>query len=266
MHQFVPGRFLLVVALVALAGLAGQARAAIKTQLVEYKQGDTTLEGYLAYDDSIQGKRPGVLVVHEWDGLGDYAKMRADMLAKLGYVAFAADIYGKGVRPKGPQESAAESSKYGRDRALMRARALAGLDQLKNNPMVDTNKIAAIGYCFGGTTVLELARSGADIAGVVTFHGGLSNPNPEDAKKIKAKVLVLAGADDPLVPPKDIEQFQKDMRDAKVDLSYVSYSGTLHAFTNPKVNDPAHGVQYNARSDKRSWQAMRDFFAEIFGQ
>jgi dienelactone hydrolase len=205
-------------------------------------------------------------VVHEWDGLGDYAKMRADMLAKLGYVAFAADIYGKGVRPKGPQESGAEASKYGRDRALMRARVLAGLDQLRNNPMVDTNKIAAIGYCFGGTTVLELARSGADIAGVVTFHGGLSNPAPEDARKIKAKVLVLAGADDPLVPQKDIDQFTKDMRDAKVDLQYVAYSGTLHAFTNPSVNDPAHGVQYNAASDKRSWQAMRDFFAEVFGQ
>ena len=266
MYRFVPGRFLCVVAVVALAGLVGQARAAIKTQLIEYKQGDTTLEGYLAYDDSIQGKRPGVLIVHEWDGLGDYAKMRADMVAKLGYVAFAADIYGKGVRPKNAQESAAEAGKYGRDRALMRARAIAGLDQLKNNPMVDPNKIAAIGYCFGGTTVLELARSGADIAGVVTFHGGLSNPTPEDAKKIKAKVLVLAGADDPLVPQKDIEQFQKDMRDAKVDLAYVSYSGTLHAFTNPKVSDPAHGVQYNAVSDKRSWQAMKDFFAEIFGQ
>jgi dienelactone hydrolase len=259
-------KHILWAALVVLSGLAGPAQAAIKSQLVEYKQGDTTLEGYLAYDDAVQGKRPGVLVIHEWDGLNDYAKKRADMLAQLGYVAFAADIYGKGVRPKSPQEAGAEAGKYMRDRNLVRARALAGLDQLKNNPMVDPNKIAAIGYCFGGTTALELARSGANLAGVVTFHGGLSNPTPEDAKKIKAKVLVLHGADDPLVPAKDIEQFQKDMRDAKVDLSFVSYSGTLHAFTNPSVNDPAHGVQYNARSDQRSWQAMRDFFAEIFGQ
>jgi dienelactone hydrolase len=259
-------KHLLVAALAAFVGLAGSTQAAIKTQLVEYKQGDTTLEGYLAYDDAVQGKRPGVLVVHEWDGLGDYAKKRAEMLAQLGYVAFAADIYGKGVRPKGPQESGAEAGKYMKDRNLLRARALAGLDQLKNNSMVDPNKIAAIGYCFGGSTVLELARSGADLAGVVTFHGGLSNPNPEDAKKIKAKVLVLHGADDALVAQTDVEQFQKDMRDAKVDLTFVAYSGTVHAFTNPSVNDPAHGVQYNARSDQRSWQAMRDFFAEIFGK
>jgi dienelactone hydrolase len=264
MHPIVTARHALCAAVVAVAAFAGSAQAAIKIQLVEYKQGDTTLEGYLAYDDAVQGKRPGVLVVHEWDGLGDYAKMRAEMLAKLGYVAFAADIYGKGVRPKGPQESGAEAGKYMRDRALLRPRALAGLDQLKNNPMVDPSKIAAIGYCFGGSTVLELARSGADIAGVVTFHGGLSNPNPEDAKKIKAKVLVLHGAADPLVTQKDVDQFKQDMRDAKVDLQFVAYSGTLHAFTNPKVNDPAHGVQYNELSDKRSWQSMRDFFKEIF--
>ena len=143
-----------------------------------------------AWDDAQQGKRPGVLVVHEWDGLGDYIKMRAEMLAKLGYVAFAPDIYGKGVRPANMQQSAQELSKYSKDRPLMRQRVEAGLKQLKSNPLVDTTRIAAIGYCFGGTTALELGRSGADIAGIVTFHAGLSNPSPEDAKNIKAPSVI----------------------------------------------------------------------------
>src|SRR4029077_1180916 len=168
----------LIVALACLGGIA-VAQAAIKTKAVEYKQGDTVLEGFLAWDDAQQGKRPGVLVVHEWDGLGDYIKMRAEMLATLDSVSFAPDIYGKGVRPANMQQSAQESSKYAKDRSLMRQRVQAGLEQLKSNPLVDTTRIAAIGYCFGGTTALELGRSGADIAGIVTFHAGLSNPSPE---------------------------------------------------------------------------------------
>jgi dienelactone hydrolase len=257
-----------LLALVALAGIGNvaSAQAAIKTQAVEYKQGDTVLEGFLAWDDAQQGKRPGVLVVHEWDGLGDYIKMRAEMLAKLGYVAFAPDIYGKGVRPANMQQSAQESSKYAKDRSLMRQRVEAGLEQLKSNPLVDTTRIAAIGYCFGGTTALELGRSGADIAGIVTFHAGLSNPSPDDAKNIKARVLVLQGANDPYAKPADVDKFEDEMRATKVDWQFVSYGGAVHGFSNPKNHDPEHGLVYDEKVDQRSWKAMQDFFAEIFAK
>jgi dienelactone hydrolase len=248
----------------ALLMSAVAAQAALKTQVVEYKQGDTALEGYLAYDDAQQGKRPGVLVVDEWGGLVAYGKHRADMLAQLGYVAFAADIYGKGVRPTTPQAKGQEVGKYMKDRNLLRARAIAGLDQLRNNPMVDASRIGAIGFCFGGTTVLELARSGANVAGVVGFHAGLSNPAPADANNIKAKVLILHGADDPLVNRAQVDAFEKEMDATKADWQVVLYSHTMHSFSNPASNDPAHGIQYNPDTDRRSWQAMRDFFNEIF--
>jgi dienelactone hydrolase len=254
-----------LVALVCISGIA-TAQAAIKTKVVEYKQGDTVLEGFLAWDDEQQGERPGVLVVHEWDGLGDYVKMRAEMLAKLGYVAFAPDIYGKGVRPANMQQSAQESSKYFKDRPLMRQRVQAGLEQLKSNPAVDTSRIAAIGYCFGGTTALELGRSGADIAGIVTFHAGLSNPSPEDAKNIKARVLVLQGANDPYAKPADVDKFEDEMRATKVDWQFVSYGGAVHGFSNPSNHDTAHGLVYDEKVDQRSWKAMQDFFEEIFAK
>jgi len=239
--------------------------AALKTETVEYRQDGTLLEGYLAYDDSFQGKRPGVLVIHEWDGLGDYVKKRAAQLAELGYVAFAADIYGKGVRPKTVEESAAEAGKYKADRALLRARALAGLDVLKKNPKVDPHRIAAIGYCFGGTAVLELARSGADLSGVVSFHGGLDAPNPDDARNIRCKLLVLHGADDPLSPPDQIAAFENSLRKAGVDWQMILYGGAVHGFTNPEHGtDPSKGVAYNEKADRRSWEAMKAFFAELF--
>jgi len=171
--------------------------AAVQSKDIEYKQGDQVLEGYLAWDDTVTGPRPGVLVVHEWTGLGDYAKRRARMLAELGYIAFAADIYGKGIRPATPQEAGAVAGKYKKDPQLMRKRVTAALDVLRSQPMCDPKRIAAIGYCFGGTCVLELARSGADVAGVVSFHGGLATANPIDAKNIRGKVLVLHGGDDP---------------------------------------------------------------------
>lgn len=239
--------------------------AAIQTQTVDYKQGDTTLEGFLAYDDSISGKRPGVLIVHQWMGVTDYEKMRARMLAEMGCVAFCADIYGKGNRPKTPQEAGALAGKYKNDRKLLRERVNAGLDELKENEWVDPNRVAAIGYCFGGTTVLELARSGAQLNGVVSFHGGLDSPSPADGKNIRCKVLVLAGADDPFQKSEDLAAFEQEMRDAKVDWQIVFYGGAVHAFTQrdvDKFNLP--GAKYNERADKRSWQAMKDFFAEIF--
>ena len=242
----------------------GSARAEIKTETVEYTQGDVTLEGFHAYDDSIQGKRPSVLIVHQWKGLGSYEKKRAEMLAKLGYNVFAADIYGKGIRPASPKEAGALAGKYKSDRALLRERVKAGLDALRKNEMTDPQKVAAIGYCFGGTTVLELARSGADVSGVVSFHGGLSSPNPGDAKNIKAKVLVLHGADDPHVMP-EVPDFQDEMRKAGVDWQLVSYGGAVHSFTDWNAgNDNSKGAAYNEKADKRSWEAMKEFFAEIF--
>ncbi len=238
--------------------------ATIHTETVEYKQGDTTLEGYLAYDDSITGKRPGVLIVHQWLGLTDYEKQRAEQLAQLGYVAFCADIYGKDNHPKNVQEAGAEAGKYKNDRALLRARVNAALEVLEKNDLVDTKRIAAIGYCFGGTTVIELARNGADIAGIVSFHGGLDSPAPADGKNIKCKVLVLAGADDPFQKPEDLSAFENEMRDSKVDWQIVFYGGAVHAFTQPNPGFVNAGAKYNEKADKRSWQAMKDFFAEIF--
>ena len=239
-------------------------RAAIHTENVEYKQGDTTLEGFLAYDDSLTGKRPGVLVVHQWLGLTDYEKHRAEMLAQLGYVAFCADIYGKDNRPKMCSEAGALAAKFKADRTLLRARVNAGLDVLRQQPLVDPKNIAAIGYCFGGTTVIELARSGADIAGVVSFHGGLDSPTPADGKNIKCKVLALAGADDPFQKPDDLTAFEDEMRDAKVDWQITFYGGAVHAFTQPNPGFVNAGAKYNEKADKRSWQAMKDFFAETF--
>jgi len=247
-----------------IAACAVSVQAKIVTQSIEYKQGDTTLEGYLAYDDAVSSKRPGVLIVHQWLGLTDYEKHRAEQLAALGYVAFCADIYGKGVRPKNVSEAGAEATKYKSDRQLLRARVNAGLDELKKNELVDTKHIAAIGYCFGGTTVIELALSGADIAGVVSFHGGLDAPNPADAKNIKCKVLALAGADDPFQNPNDLSAFESEMRDAKVDWQITFYGGAVHSFTQPDPGFVNPGAHYNEKADKRSWQAMKDFFAEIF--
>ncbi|MBJ6724502.1 dienelactone hydrolase family protein [Geomesophilobacter sediminis] len=252
--------------LMVLAAQTAEARIVTKT--VEYQQGGTTLEGYLAYSDTVKGKRPGILVVHEWTGVGPYVKHRAEQLAAMGYVAFAADIYGKGVRPATPELAAKEAAKYrGPDRTLIRARAQAGLDQLARFPQTDPKRLAAIGYCFGGTAVLELARSGADVLGTVSFHGGLDTPNPADASRIRGKVLALAGADDPIVPPPQVAAFQQEMRNAKVDWQMNLYGGAVHSFTNPDAgNDPSKGVAYNAKADRRSWEAMKAFFAEIFGK
>jgi len=254
-----------LIPIVLATACAVSAQAKIVTQTIAYKQGDATLEGYLAYDDAAAGKRPGVLVVHQWLGLTDYEKHRAEQLASLGYVAFCADIYGKGIRPKDTSEAGAQAGKYKGDRALLRARVNAGLDVLKKNELVDPRRVAAIGYCFGGTTVIELARSGADIAGVVSFHGGLDSPTPADGKNIKCKVLVCHGADDPFEEPEDLTAFEKELRDAKVDWRLIKYGGAVHSFTQPMAgNDNSKGAAYNERADKRSWQDMKSFFAEIF--
>jgi dienelactone hydrolase len=259
-----------VVALVAVAAFVlhpgrptAHAAGEIEEKTVEYKQGDVVCEGFLAVDPSVQGKRPGVLVVHEWMGLVDFTKDRARALAKLGYVAFAADIYGKGVRPADYKEAGAQAGKYKGDRPLLRARAKAALDTLLADARVDATRVGAIGYCFGGTTVLELARSGAPVAATVSFHGGLDTPTPDDAKNIKGKVLVLSGGDDPHVPPKQVDAFEEEMRKGGVDWQVVLYGGAKHSFTNPAANDPKSAI-YDEKADKRSWTAMQALFGETF--
>lgn len=247
-----------------LAGVI-QLPAAIQTKTVEYKEGTTTLEGVIVYDDAVKTPRPGVLIVHQWMGLTEYEKTRATMLAKLGYVAFCADIYGKGIHPKDTKEAGAEATKYKTDRTLLRARVNAALVELKKSELVDPKHVAAIGYCFGGTTVIELARSGAELSGVVSFHGGLDSPMPADGKNIKCKILACHGADDPYVPAKDLAAFESEMRDNKVDWQLIAYGGAVHSFTQPMAgNDNSKGAAYNERADKRSWGAMKQFLGEVF--
>ena len=251
--------------LAALLCAAVVARADIKTQTVDYKDGDTTLKGFLAYDDSIQGKRPGVLVVPEWWGLTDYPKSRAEQLAKLGYVAFVADIYGEGFTtddPKVAGEKAAEAHKNG----WLRSRGKLALDQLRQSEHVDPQNLAAIGYCFGGAVALELARAGEDLKGVVSFHGDLSTTQPAQRGDIKAKILVCHGDADPLVTKEAVDKFEQEMKAAGADVKIIRYPNAKHAFTNPEADK--HGIpaiSYNAPADKKSWQDMKQFFAEIFG-
>ena len=255
----------IVVALLAAFMLTAEAQAAIQTEVVDYAHGDTALEGFLAYDDATTGQRPAILVVHEWKGLGVYAKRRAEQLAQLGYLAFAVDMYGKGVRAEDHTEAAQLSGLYRNDRQLMRARITVALDWLRQHRLTDTLKIAAIGYCFGGTTVLELARSGAEIAGVASFHGGLDTPTPEDAVNITGKVLVLQGGADTSTLD-GVEGLIREMQGAGVDYHLITYEGVVHSFTVSEAgDDPSNGMAYDEDADKKSWQALLDFFEEIFG-
>jgi dienelactone hydrolase len=232
---------------------------------VPYTADAVEFVGYLAKPEGPIGKRPGILVVHDWTGLQTFTQNRAKALAELGYVAFCADIYGKGVRPSQPTDSAKEAGKYKGNRALFRARLKAALDELLKDPNVDPAEVAVIGYCFGGTAALELARSGAPVAGAVSFHGGLDSPTPADARKIKGKVLALHGADDPYVKPDEVIAFGEEMSEAGVDWQLIAYGGAVHAFTNPAAgNDPSKGAAYHESANRRSWQAMQMFFLEIF--
>ena len=240
--------------------------AALVEKDVTYEHQGTTLEGYHAYDDSISTARPSILIVHQWTGLTDYEKSRSKQLAALGYNVFALDIYGKGIRPQ-PPEAGTEAGKYKGDRELFRSRLIAGLEVLKNDPKTNPDKIAAIGYCFGGTGVLELARSGADIDGVVSFHGGLGAADGMTADKatLKARILVCHGADDPFVPAAEVTAFEKEMREANADWQFIAYGNAVHAFTQKMAGDDnSKGAAYNEKADHRSWQAMQQFFAEIF--
>ena len=246
-------------------GLTATAQAKLVTKTIDYQQGGDTLQGYLAYDDGFAGKRPGVLVAHQWMGLGDYERERAQMLAQMGYVAFALDIYGKGVRPKSRDEAGKMSGMYKNNRPLWRNRARAAVITLRQQPKVDVSRLAIIGYCFGGGTALELARSGADVDGYVSFHGSLDTPTPEDAKNIRGEVLVLHGAADPYAPMKQVMDLMAEMKAAGVNYEVDLYGGAVHSFTEKEAgNDPSSGAAYDAQADKRSWNKMKLFFGEIF--
>jgi dienelactone hydrolase len=249
---------------------AQAASAAQVGQPVAYKSPSAQLEGYLSSpqvgDKDTSIKRPAVIIVHDWMGLSDFQKQKADELAKNGFVAFAADIYGKNVRPKDQKEAGEFASKYKDNRSLLRERIGAAYDVVKNQPNVDPQKIVVMGYCFGGTTALELARSGAQLAGTVSFHGGLNTPTPQDAKNIKGTVLALHGADDPWVPANEVAAFKKEMAEAKVPLTFVAYPGAVHAFTLPAAgNDNSKGAAYNADADKKSWIEFMKYLKKTTG-
>lgn len=237
----------------------------MKTETLDYRDGDVTLKGYLAYDDQTSKKMPGVLVMPEAFGLGVNARNRANQLAALGYVALAGDPYGNGFETTDLQEAIKLATPLMSDPAKFRRRGRAGLDKLASLPQVDTSRLAVIGYCMGGTFSLELARDGAPVRGVVSFHGGLATQAPAESGKTKGKVLVCHGAEDPFVPAEQVTAFAAEMTKAGVDWQLISYGGTVHSFTNPNaasVGNPA--IAYNKSADERSWQSMRNFFGEIF--
>lgn len=243
--------------------------AKLVTKAVAYEHNGVQLEGYLAYDDEKSGKVPGILLIHEWWGLNDYAKSRANQLAELGYVAFAADMYGKNVATEDAKKAGELASPfYGK--ALMAERAQAGLDQLMKVENVDTAKLAAIGFCFGGATVESLAYTGAPLRGIVSFHGGPVPPPADGAGKVKAKFLLLNGAVDPMLTAKDRAEFEEALEAAKIDYQSIDYAGALHAFTNPDAdkmaakNNLIGKIGYHETAARRSWQQMQVFFNEIF--
>lgn len=252
----------IIMCLLVLLGPTVAFAALVETQ-VSYAQDGTKMEGYLVYDD-VKGdvKRPGVLVIHEWMGLNDYAKSRARQLAELGYVAMAADIYGVGVRPNTVEEASKVSGMYKSNRPLLRQRVIKALDVLKQFSLVKEDQVAAIGYCFGGTTVLELARSGEALKGVVSFHGGLSKGNG-DKQSINTKILVLHGEADPFVPPLEVKEFKQEMDELKADYQFIAYPGAVHGFTNPMNKGAIPGALYNKEADEESWEAMKTFLSQI---
>jgi dienelactone hydrolase len=248
--------------LMSLVSLSASAKVSIEK--IEYKSGDKVFEGVLAFDNSIKGKKPGVVVFHNWMGVTAETESKITELAKLGYVAFAGDIYGKGIRPKDAKEAGAMATIYKTDRKLLRERVNLALAELAKNPKVDTKKLLATGYCFGGTAALELGRSGADLLGIVSFHGGLANPTPADAKNFKGQVEVYHGAIDPFVTADEVAAFKKEMDDAKVTYQFTAYSGAVHSFTDKAAgNDISKGQAYNSLADKRSWEGMKNFFQEL---
>jgi dienelactone hydrolase len=256
-----------MIAAVVLGMAIAPLQAAVVGKEVSYQAGDTVMKGYLAYDDNVNGKRPGVLVVHEWWGHNAYARKRADMLAELGYTALAVDMYGDGKTADHPDNAGKFATAVRQDQDMMLARFNAARHYLNSNETVDPELNAAIGYCFGGSVVLSVARSGADLEGVVSFHGSLDGL-PPISDKVTAKVLVANGADDPFVGTDSIDKFKQDMEIAGVDFEFINYPGAKHGFTNPEAN--VYGekfglpLEYNAEADRASWHEMQKFLDSIF--
>ena len=236
-----------------------------QTRLVEYHDEESVLEGMLVWDDEVEGPRPGVLVSHAWSGRSDYEESKARRLAELGYVAFALDLYGKGVRGSSVEENSALMQPFLDDRAMLQRRLLLAVDTMRQQAEVDAAQVAAVGFCFGGLCVLDIARTGAALDGVVSFHGLLGAPGNTSDKTINAKVLVLHGWDDPMAPPEAVLELTRELSDRQADWQLHAYGNTLHAFTNPDANDKALGTVYNAVAERRSWKAMQNFLAELFG-
>ncbi|NIR51015.1 MAG: prolyl oligopeptidase family serine peptidase [candidate division Zixibacteria bacterium] len=245
-----------------------EASAKIQGEEIEYTADDLTLQGYLAYDDEVEGERPGILVVHEWWGHNEYARKRARMLAELGYTAFALDMYGKGKQADHPKEAGEFSSQVMQNLDVAKARFIAALEQLQNHKTVDAGQVAAIGYCFGGGVVLNMALMSVDLDGVVSFHGSLPASLPEGAGEVKAEVLVCHGADDPFVKPEQVKQFKGLMEEQNVDYKLVEYPGAKHSFTNPDADTFGKKfelpLEYNKKADEESWEDMQEFFDRIF--
>jgi dienelactone hydrolase len=261
-------KIVLTVIIAGICTMVSPLQAAIQGEEVKYKNGDTVMIGYLAYDDSISEKRPGVLVVHEWWGHNDYARKRARMLAELGYTALAVDMYGEGKQASHPEDAGKFAGAVRKNMPEAEARFNAAKDVLKSHKSTNPEKIAAIGYCFGGGLLLELARRGVDLDAVVSFHGSLATENPAKPADVNAKVLVCHGVDDPFVKPEHVSALKTEMKNANVDFTFKQYAGAKHAFTNPgadefgkKFNLP---LEYNEQADKQSWEDMKVFLQNAF--
>ena len=237
----------------------------IQTRTIDYDDGDTVLEGLIAWDDENAKPRPGVMVSHAWAGRSQFEDDKAVELAKLGYTGFALNLYGKGVLGSGPDENAALMTPFLDDRPMLQKRLLLSLEAMRNQPEVDESRVAAIGFCFGGLCVLDIARTGADLDGVVSFHGLFGSPGNTPGNKIKAKILALHGWDDPMATPDSVVALGEELTAMGADWQLHGYGNTMHAFTNPDANDPAMGTVYSESADRRSWAAMQNFLAEIFG-
>ncbi|GAB4119343.1 MAG: dienelactone hydrolase family protein [Sideroxydans sp.] len=258
-------RFLLSLALLCMTPSA--AFAAVQGREVSYRAEDTTLKGYIAYDDALKGKRPAVLVVHEWWGHNAYARKRANMLAELGYVALAVDMYGDGRQAQHPDDAGKFATEVAQNKPMTKARFEAAMNVLRKQRNVDAHRLAAIGYCFGGSVVLNMARAGENLKGVASFHGGLATDVPAQAGQVKAKVLSFTGADDKMIPAAQVAAFEQEMRNAGVNYRVVVYPGTMHSFTNPEADEYGRKfnlpLAYNAEADRDSWAQLQTFLADV---
>ena len=235
----------------------------IQTRTIDYQDGDVDLQGYLAWDDAVEGQRPGVMIAHAWAGRSDFENTKAEELAKLGYVGFALDNYGRGILGTNTEENSALIQPFLDDRAMLQGRMQIALEVLKGLDDVDASRVAAIGFCLGGRGVRDLARTGTDIRGVVSFHGLFGSPGNTAGNKIRAKVLALHGWDDPMAPPDQVISLAEELSSMGADWQVHGYGNTMHAFTNPQANDPDFGTVYSPDADRRSWNAMQDFLSEI---